>query len=155
MLSIGCALLDADYILGIDIDNDALMQCQENIDEFELNQKIDLINCDCEKILNNKSLKGKFDTVVTNPPFGTKNQGIDVIFLKVASMLSSNSIYSLHKKTTRNFLQTKSAQLGLDMEVVTELRYNIPKIDNRNKNLSINSLEKDIFVDFIKFTKQN
>ncbi len=34
MLSIGCALLDADYILGIDIDNDALMQCQENIDEF-------------------------------------------------------------------------------------------------------------------------
>ena len=145
MLSIGCALLDADYILGIDIDNDALMQCQE----------IDLINCDCEKILNNKSLKGKFDTVVTNPPFGTKNQGIDVIFLKVASMLSSNSIYSLHKKTTRNFLQTKSAQLGLDMEVVTELRYNIPKIDNRNKNLSINSLEKDIFVDFIKFTKQN
>ncbi len=114
-----------------------------------------MINCDCEKILNNKSLKGKFDTVVTNPPFGTKNQGIDVIFLKVASMLSSNSIYSLHKKTTRNFLQTKSAQLGLDMEVVTELRYNIPKIDNRNKNLSKNSLEKDIFVDFIKFTKHN
>lgn len=154
MLSIGSSLLDADYVLGIDIDSDVLEECQANISQFEINN-IDLINCDCERLLNNKSLNGKFDTVVTNPPFGTKNQGIDVTFLRVASMISSHSIYSLHKKTTRNFLKTKSAQLGLDMEVVTELRYNIPKVDNRNKNLYKTAPEKDIFVDFIRFTKAN
>ena len=70
MLSIGSALLGADFILGVDIDSDALAQCQANIDEFELNDKIDLINCDCERILLNSSLRGKFDTVITNPPFG-------------------------------------------------------------------------------------
>ena len=68
-------------------------------------------------------------------------------------MLSSNAIYSLHKTTTRNFLKTKSAQLGLEMEVVNELRYNIPKVDNRNKNLHKTAAEKDIFVDFIRFSK--
>jgi predicted RNA methylase len=70
MLSIGCAILDADFVVGVDIDKDALAECQENIQNFELGHKIDLINCDCERIILNNALRGKFDTVITNPPFG-------------------------------------------------------------------------------------
>lgn len=43
-----------------------------------------------------------FDTVIMNPPFGTKkNSGIDMKFLQLACKFSSHSIYSLHKTSTR------------------------------------------------------
>lgn len=46
-----------------------------------------------------------FDTVVMNPPFGTKNNaGIDMKFLKMGLDLASDSVYSLHKSSTRYLL---------------------------------------------------
>ena len=157
MLSIGCTFLGADYILGIDIDKDALEICQKNIDYFDIDS-IELINADCETILKDdctNTLNRKFDTVIMNPPFGTKNTGIDLLFLRLALSLSTNVIYSLHKTSTRKFLEKKTASWGLKMEVVRELRYNIPKVDNRNKNLHKSAPEKDISVDFLRFTFEN
>ena len=148
--------MEADFILGIDIDKDALGICQENIDFFEIDN-IELLNCDCQKMLNqdarSNSLNTKFDTVIMNPPFGTKNQGIDLLFLKLASTISSNVIYSLHKTVTRKFLQLKSKELNLNMETMCELKYNIPKVDNRNRQMTKTAAEKDISVDLIRFTK--
>ncbi len=44
-----------------------------------------------------------FDLVITNPPFGTKNnKGIDVTFVKKACSLSSGNVYSFHKSSTRD-----------------------------------------------------
>jgi len=48
---------------------------------------VDLINCDIlkETSVENTRLKGFFDTVIMNPPFGTKNnEGIDVALLSAA-----------------------------------------------------------------------
>lgn len=42
-----------------------------------------------------------FDTVILNPPFGTKIKGADMQFLKIATELTSNAVYSLHKTSTR------------------------------------------------------
>ena len=43
-----------------------------------------------------------FDTVIMNPPFGTKhNVGIDMKFLQVGLDLSQDVVYSLHKTSTR------------------------------------------------------
>lgn len=154
MLSCASVFLGADYVLGIDIDRDALAICQQNIDYFDI-ENIDLINADCEDILRDdcsNSLNRKFDTVIMNPPFGTKNNGIDVLFLRLAASLSTGAIYSLHKSSTRKFLKTKAESWGLKMEVVRELRYNIPKVDNRNKKLFKTAPEKDIWVDFLRFT---
>merc|ERR1719220_2651268 len=47
------------------------------------------------------------ETVLMNPPFGTKNKGIDVAFLKAALSFQPNAIYSLHKSSTRDFLVKK------------------------------------------------
>ena len=155
MLSIGSSLLGADFVVGFDIDKDALKQAQKNIDKLEI-ENIELVNCDVTKLLRpdqkTSCLKHRFDTVIMNPPFGTKNQGVDVEFLKVARALCPNTIYSLHKTTTRNFFERKCASWGLKMEVINELRYNIPKVDNRNRALSKTAPEKDIFVDLIRFT---
>ena len=42
-----------------------------------------------------------FDTIIMNPPFGTRNTGIDAEFVTIA-MKNARSVYSLHKTSTRD-----------------------------------------------------
>ncbi|CAN0900116.1 rRNA N6-adenosine-methyltransferase METTL5 [Linum grandiflorum] len=41
------------------------------------------------------------DTVVMNPPFGTRKKGADMDFLSAALKIASQAVYSLHKTSTR------------------------------------------------------
>ena len=98
MLSIASAFMETGHNIGIDIDPDALDQALENSKEFDI--PLDLLKMDVSKSTNNRL---KADTVVMNPPFGTKTvQGIDIVFLEMATRISENAIYSLHKSSTRN-----------------------------------------------------
>ncbi|CAL8321714.1 unnamed protein product [Merluccius merluccius] len=73
VLSIGAAMLDAGLCVGFDIDKDALDIAQTNAEEFEISN-IDLVQCDLCAL--EVGYAQKFDTVIMNPPFGTKhNQG--------------------------------------------------------------------------------
>lgn len=67
--SLSCSLS-----VGFDIDSDALDIFRRNADEFEISN-LDMIQCDlC--CFNAEVYARKFDTVIMNPPFGTKhNQG--------------------------------------------------------------------------------
>uniref|UniRef100_A0A453QT74 Methyltransferase-like protein 5 n=1 Tax=Aegilops tauschii subsp. strangulata TaxID=200361 RepID=A0A453QT74_AEGTS len=77
-LAVASALLDAEHVTGIDIDLQSLELAQENATDLELD--IDLIQCD----IKNLNLKGLLvDTVVMNPPFGTKRKGADMEFLSM------------------------------------------------------------------------
>ena len=60
--------------VGFDIDEDALDIFRRNAEEFEISN-LDLVQCDlCS--LEAEAYAKKFDTVIMNPPFGTKhNQG--------------------------------------------------------------------------------
>jgi predicted RNA methylase len=49
--------------------------------------------------------KGLVDLVVMNPPFGTREEGIDIKFLEVASEICLGSIYSMHKSSTRGYIK--------------------------------------------------
>ena len=75
-----------------------------------------------------------FDTVVMNPPFGTKpgNKGIDVLFLERGRRLlrPGGTLYSLHKSSTRAFLLKKAKkEWGMvEAEVVAELKFDIPQM---------------------------
>lgn len=60
-----------------------------------LARQIDLILCDVRQIAAQSRLMA--DTVVMNPPFGTRRKGADLEFLDAAFKLSRNAIYSLHK----------------------------------------------------------
>lgn len=163
MLSIASTFFEPDHILGVDIDQDALKICQRNIEHYECGELIDLVRADCKQIFEKDCcglwrLDNMFDTVIMNPPFGTKNQkikqeqlGIDLIFLKVAAKISSNAVYSLHKSVTRSYIKNLASKWGMDMEVVSQLRYNIPKVDNRNRRLAHEAPDKDIDVDLLRF----
>lgn len=46
-------------------------------------------------------LRLRADVVIMNPPFGTRRKGADMEFLSAAFRLASESVYSLHKSSTR------------------------------------------------------
>lgn len=48
-----------------------------------------------------------FDTVIMNPPFGTRNTGIDTAFV-LKGMQYSSAVYSLHKTSTREVCTIQS-----------------------------------------------
>ncbi|ORX67136.1 S-adenosyl-L-methionine-dependent methyltransferase [Linderina pennispora] len=150
MLSVASAIMGATNVLAIDIDADALEIAQENIDEFELDDTIDLLHAslcqpDRDGLAMNAALVAKlsrkFDTAILNPPFGTKpgNKGIDVAFLQAACEMATTAVYSLHKSSTREFLVKKADSWGFDCEVLAELRFDVPmmyKFHKKNRRSS-------------------
>ena len=75
----------------------------------------------------------RVDTVVMNPPFGTKhNKGLDMIFLQVTKChlnqraeivisfsqtgleMASRAVYSLHKSSTRDHVLSKVKEWGAE-----------------------------------------
>uniref|UniRef100_A0A2K5YGT9 Methyltransferase-like protein 5 n=1 Tax=Mandrillus leucophaeus TaxID=9568 RepID=A0A2K5YGT9_MANLE len=106
MLSIRTAVLGAGLCVGFDRDEDVLEIFNRNVEEFELTN-IDMVQCD------------SFDTVIMNPPFGTKNnKGIDTAFLKTALEMARTAVYSLHKSSENipyKFHKNKSVDIGVDL----------------------------------------
>jgi rRNA N6-adenosine-methyltransferase METTL5 len=90
--SIASKFCGASHVVGVDIDQDALETAWVNLRKNDIDD-VDLINCDVQRVSfawgKGNSLQGNiynfvlgFDTVVMNPPFGTRNAGIDTVFLE-------------------------------------------------------------------------
>jgi rRNA N6-adenosine-methyltransferase METTL5 len=89
------------------------------------------------------------DTVVTNPPFGTKhNAGMDVRFLKAATRLARHAIYSFHKTSTREYLLKLIEKWGFQAQVVAELKFDIPATYKFHTHAT-----KDVAVDLLRISK--
>lgn len=89
-----------------------------------------------------------FDLVITNPPFGTKNnEGIDVAFLEAALRITRSSVYSFHKSSTREYLLKKfnDPERGLSVEVLAQMKFDIGKSYKFHKEKSV-----DVLVDLIR-----
>ncbi|CAH0406353.1 unnamed protein product [Chilo suppressalis] len=143
-LSIGAALLGAGMVMSMDIDGDALKIFNNNLEDMEVTN-VDAIQCD---FLNTSVFRWEnyFDTVLMNPPFGTKNNsGIDMKFLQMGLALSCDSVYSLHKTTTRSHIQKKLKEWGAKGSVIAELQYDLPATYKFHKQQS-----RDIAVDLWK-----
>ncbi|XP_020297929.1 methyltransferase-like protein 5 isoform X2 [Pseudomyrmex gracilis] len=129
------------YATSAHIASHMLYTAQSQFNDIE-----EIVQCDVLQYLPGKFEKF-FDTVVMNPPFGTKNNtGIDVRFLEAAIKLTSNVVYSLHKSSTRDYILSKAAQFGAKGTVIAKLRYDLPRAYKFHKKASV-----DIQVDFIRF----
>eukprot|EP00878_Enallax_costatus_P028101 GHUV01030311.1.p1 GENE.GHUV01030311.1~~GHUV01030311.1.p1 ORF type:complete len:108 (+),score=11.94 GHUV01030311.1:77-400(+) len=102
MLAIGAALLGSPCVIGVDVDEDALDVALGNCQQFEDPLPIDFIMCDVTQIHRQRL---HADTVIMNPPFGTKLKGADMQFLRAACSLRPKQIYSLNKSSTRRYIQ--------------------------------------------------
>jgi predicted RNA methylase len=102
---------------------------------------------DVTHVTRMSSLHKIADTVFTNPPFGTRNNGIDVEFLKAAFHLSRGAVYSLHKTSTRAYIGKVAKRMGcIDAEPIVALRYDLPRSYSFQKKQSV-----DIEVDIWRF----
>ena len=89
-LAIAAALLGAKKVVGVDIDRKAIMVAVGNAEKLRIGSKVEWIVADIDAI------RGEFDTVLENPPFGVQRRGADQKFLERALQVG-NRIYSLHK----------------------------------------------------------
>ncbi|KAK9807715.1 hypothetical protein WJX72_007040 [[Myrmecia] bisecta] len=146
MLSIGAAMLGSPHVIGLDIDEDALEVAHSNVDDYE-DLPVDLVQCDVNTV--GEAQPGlQADTVIMNPPFGTRRKGADMDFLRAAFQVSTGTIYSLHKASTRQHIQrVAKKELGAaSAKVLAELRYDLPASYVFHKQKS-----KDIEVDLWRF----
>ncbi|XP_011308704.1 methyltransferase-like protein 5 [Fopius arisanus] len=145
VLSLGARMLEASYVVGFEIDPEAIEILSRNADDIGL--PVETVQCDVLQLLPGKFEKA-FDTVIMNPPFGTKNNaGIDMKFLEIATKLAGKTVYSLHKSSTRQHVLKKGQQLGAKATVIANVLYNLPQVYNFHKRESV-----DIYVDFIRFS---
>lgn len=91
-----------------------------------------------------------FDTIIMNPPFGTKVKGADLVFLKSAIDMTKSVVYSLHKTSTRKYILKMARKWNVNSRVIAELRYDLPASYAFHKNCSV-----DVHVDLIRFSIKN
>ncbi|XP_020264152.1 methyltransferase-like protein 5 [Asparagus officinalis] len=142
-LGVASALLGADHVIGVDVDPQSLEIASLNAENLEVD--IDLIQCDIKDI----EWRGLFvDTIVMNPPFGTRKKGSDMEFLSMALKVASQAVYSLHKTTTRDHIKRAALRSfgASSAEVLCELRYDVPQMYKFHRKKEV-----DIAVDLWRF----
>ncbi len=119
ILGIGALMLGAKKVFFVEKDKDALNICKENLSflkEF-IHGKFELINKDISEF--NETV----DVVIENPPFGTKQEHADKIFLEKA-FTTAPIAYSIHKTSTKDFVLAVSKEYGF--EVTRQYNFLLP-----------------------------
>jgi len=94
-LAIGAALMSPAHVVGVDVDARALELARENAKTAGV--KVKWVQSTIDE------LDGTYDTVIMNPPYGTRTAHADTRFLDKAFQLASIT-YSIHKTSTRTFI---------------------------------------------------
>jgi putative methylase len=89
-LALGAAFLGADRVVGVDIDGASVKAA------FQFSKEADLYPCAQWVIGDLEAVRGRFDTVLQNPPYGVQRLHADREFL-VKALETGRVIYSLHK----------------------------------------------------------
>ncbi len=119
-LAIGAALLGAEKVVGIDIDEKALDIARKNAEQAGV--EIDWINADVREIDS-----PNVETVIQNPPFGVQKRGADMDFLEKAIQLGEE-VYSIHKAVPKNrdFISSRIKEQGGKVTNRIEMEFHIP-----------------------------
>jgi putative methylase len=89
-LALGAAFLGAKDVVGVDIDRIAVNVASENSIQLNLDHKVQWVAGSLDAI------RGSFDTVIQNPPYGIQTRQADRKFLEKA-LEAGHAVYSLHK----------------------------------------------------------
>ncbi len=118
-LAIGAALMGAENVLGVDIDKRVIRLAEENARKARVN--VDWI------VTSLDGVRGSFDAVVMNPPYGTRIPHEDTVFLSRAMELAPVA-YSIHKSSTRPFLIRFAGKKGWRVDEVRSASMRIPHL---------------------------
>ena len=101
ILGIGALLLGAEHVFFVEKETDAVRILQQNILPLRA-QNYEICQMDVLEFAQ------KVNTVFQNPPFGTRQEHADKVFLEKAFALG-NVIYSFHKTSTDSFVRAIAA----------------------------------------------
>ncbi len=116
ILGIGALLLGAKKVTFIDKDKESIKVLQHNLANFS-DFDFEIIESDI------KDVDIKVDTVIQNPPFGTRTKHADKEFL-IKAFNSADNIYSFHKSSTKQFVEAISKDFGF--RIIEEIEFNFP-----------------------------
>ncbi len=116
ILGIGALLLRARHVTFVEIDPDTETILAENLARTGIKERYTLLTGDVSTVTQNA------DTILQNPPFGTRNKGADTHFLQ-ASLRLGTVVYSLHKTTTEPYIERL---LERDKKTYTKQRFRFP-----------------------------
>ncbi|MBR9683811.1 methyltransferase [Candidatus Woesearchaeota archaeon] len=101
ILGVGALLMGAQKVFFVDKSKEAMDICRENYASIEGDYEIG----SGEFIVGNISIfDSEIDTVLENPPFGTKEKHVDKLFLEKAFEVSM-VVWSMHKTVTKVFVE--------------------------------------------------
>ncbi len=134
-LAIAASLLGAVSVTGFDIDPAALEIAGMNAERLDSVIKW--------RSLDAAALDEECDTVIENPPFGVKKKGADRAFLN-ASIKAGKVIYTMHKTTTRDFIQDYIKRLGGVITDLATVDFDLPHSYGFHKK-RVKRIEVDIY----------
>jgi len=122
-LAIASALLGAREAIGVDIDKVAVREAKKNAEEANVNENVQWVVADIDVV------RGAFDTVLQNPPFGVQKRRADRKFLE-KSLELGRRIYSLHKggKSNREFIKTFIEKRGGRVTGIFAMKMDITRL---------------------------
>jgi len=121
ILGLGALLLGAKRVFLVEKDKEAMHICLQNYETLKR-----LPSVTGEAVFLAQDIAGFdeiVDTVLQNPPFGTRQKHADRIFLEKAFSLAP-IIYSFHKTATSKFIHSSSEKKGFS--VVDQLDFAFP-----------------------------
>ena len=118
-LAIGAALMGAEHVVGVDADKKMIELARENAESVGVN--VEWVASDISRV------KDRFDTVIMNPPYGTRVSHADTRFLEKGFDLAP-IVYSIHKASTRKFLFEFVKRSSREVLEVREMTLQIPHL---------------------------
>ncbi len=124
ILGIGLLILGAKKVYFVDKDSKIIQTCIENYN----NTKEEYGLGEAEFIAEDITLfDQEVDCVIQNPPFGTKTEHIDKVFLEKAFSVSS-CVYSMHKWSTKKFVEAIAKDYGYSITHVWRFNFPLKKV---------------------------
>ena len=123
ILGIGSLLLGAKKVYFLDKSQSAVQTAKENLQFVEKELNIELKSKSLFLVGDINDFGTKVQTVIQNPPFGTKTEHIDKLFLEKA-MGIADVVYSIHKTSTLDFIEQFAKKN--EFEITNKIRFEFP-----------------------------
>lgn len=143
ILGIGALLLGARLVYFVEKDRKALSLLEKNLSSYSP-ERYAISASDIQDFTGSTvSADEKIDTVIMNPPFGTKEKHADREFLIKAFSLCSR-IYSFHKTSTARFVESVSQESGLRIILRKDFQFPLKNTYSFHKS-KIKRIEVSLF----------
>lgn len=143
ILGIGAIVLGAKKVFFVEKDREAIQTARENMQLIKAGD----ITFECKDV---KDFDKRVDTVIENPPFGTKKEHADRAFLEKAFEIA-DKVYSIHKITSREFISGVSQRHGFEVVSIIscpmrlKAAYSFHRKRTGRVNVGIWILQKKVF----------